>query len=204
MIVELGYGSGGLSWALRQLPCEPTVLSVTLPPDNGAVWTSFPDLRHHVLYGDTHDQSTIHRVYTWLGGATADLLIVDADHTYQSAEADWRNYSAMLHSCGTVAFHDIALATGYPDIQVHRLWAELRGHYQTVEIVADPSGLAGWGLLWPGSRLDPGIALQPLREAVEAVRDMPADTQAQRLDRAAAFAQETRQRLRDKWSPHMP
>lgn len=148
LIIELGYGDGGLSWALRQLPSQPTVLSVTLPDPRSTNWHQNADPRQHVIIGDTQDPDTFYKVTAWLGGDKADLLIIDADHKYASARHDWEDYSPLVKESGLVMFHDIAMAIGYPDVQVHRLWQELKADHYVTEIVTNPSGLAGIGLLW--------------------------------------------------------
>lgn len=148
LIIELGYGDGGLAWALRQLPTEPTVLSVTLPNPVTAAHRTASTQRQHIIAGDTQDPATYHAVVQWLGGDEADLLIIDADHKYESARQDWLDYSPLVKDGGLIMFHDIAMAVGYPDVQVHRFWAELKAEYITTEIVSDPSGLAGIGLVW--------------------------------------------------------
>lgn len=148
VIIELGTGSGGLAWALDQLPSHPKVLSVSLPD------ASIPDVSQlegptrHLILGDTHDPKTFHDVTTWLGDRLADVLVIDADHTYASARQDWLEYGSLVRFGGLVVFHDIAQAFGFPDVQVHELWAQIRGAHRTLEIVAEPAGLAGYGLLW--------------------------------------------------------
>ncbi len=148
LIIELGYGDGGLAWALRQLPSQPTILSVTLPSPQVDSFRSAPEPRQHIIAGDTQDPATHQAVIHWLGGQKADLLIIDADHRYDSALQDWIAYSPLVKQGGLVMFHDIAMAVGYPDVQVHRLWAELRRDHIVTEIVSAPEGLAGIGLVW--------------------------------------------------------
>lgn len=148
LIIELGYGDGGLAWALRQLPSAPTVLSVTLPSPVVSAHRAAPEPRQHIIAGDTQDPATHQAVITWLGGEKADLLVIDADHKYDSALQDWIAYSPLVKQGGLIMFHDIALAIGYPDIQVHKLWAQLKADHITTEIVTNPSGLAGIGLVW--------------------------------------------------------
>lgn len=148
LIIELGHGDGGLAWALRQLPSQPTILSVTLPsPATGALRTA-PVERQHIIAGDTQDPATHQAVISWLAGGKADLLIIDADHKYDSALQDWIAYSPLVKPTGLVMFHDIAMAIGYPEMQVHRLWQELKADHITTEIVTNPTGLAGIGLVW--------------------------------------------------------
>lgn len=148
LIIELGYGDGGLAWALRQLPSQPTVLSVTLPNPVTDAYRTAPTSRQHIIPGDTQDPATHQAVISWLGDQRADLLIIDADHKYDSALQDWIAYSPLVKPTGLVMFHDIAMAIGYPEVQVHRLWQELKADHYVTEIVSNPSGLAGIGLVW--------------------------------------------------------
>lgn len=153
LIVELGFASGGLAWALRQLPCQPRVLSVSLPTSDNDRGRVRPAARQGLIWADTHDHATVDQVYRWLEGPNADLLVIDADHTYESAKADWVNYSPLVRPGGLIAFHDIAHADGFPDIQVRRLWDEIRHAWPTLELISDPHGLGGFGLLWSPASL---------------------------------------------------
>ncbi len=59
-----------------------------------------------------------------------DLLLIDGDHSYEGAKADWQRWSPLVARDGVVAFHDMAAArsgaTQWPEL------ARLRD-----EIVAD-------------------------------------------------------------------
>ena len=99
------------------------------------------DLRHqgnvaHAVIGDSHDEKTIAAV---MRDQPFDAVMIDGDHTFQGAMADWLNYGAMAR---IVAFHDIV---GIPDVT--RVWHQAREGKRWQEIVSgEPKN--GIGVLW--------------------------------------------------------
>lgn len=77
-----------------------------------------------------------------------DAVLIDGDHLYEGAKADWENYGPLGR---LVAFHDIVgdgqaeKVHGNP-VEVPRLWAEIKASgVETVEFVA------------PGSKMGIGV-----------------------------------------------
>jgi hypothetical protein len=76
-----------------------------------------------------------------------DAALIDGDHSYNGALADWKAYSPMAR---LVAFHDIDLGGGPSRgmaLDVPRLWAELKQSHRHVEIIGKVRGM-GIGILF--------------------------------------------------------
>lgn len=74
-----------------------------------------------------------------------DWVWIDAGHRYEEVRRDWELYGPMCRTGGVVCFHDILPASRHhPEIEVSRLWDELKAEHETREIVAD------WGAQWGG------------------------------------------------------
>lgn len=94
-----------------------------------------------VIAGDSHAVETVEQVIT---SAPFDWVFIDAGHYYNEVLADWRLYRPMVAEGGVVLFHDILPPTlAHPEIEVARLWEEIKAEYPCLEIVADQT--AEWG-----------------------------------------------------------
>lgn len=148
LVLELGTWRGGLAWALLSLPSAPLVVSVSLPDSPGRAAGLPHHPNHHVIWADTQQDATLDQVRYWADRGPVDVLVIDADHTYQAASADWNRYAPLVRPGGLVLMHDIADAVRFPDVQVSKLWREIRQTHRTLAVVADPDGLAGFGIVW--------------------------------------------------------
>lgn len=99
----------------------------------------------HLIIG--HSQSaTIVKAVNRLGPFGA--AFIDGDHEYAGAKTDWENFRSPI-----TAFHDIAwkqpatYMSCAKQVEVPRLWAELREQYRHAEII-DPTMNMGIGVLW--------------------------------------------------------
>lgn len=98
-----------------------------------------------VLFGNSHDPRIIASVKR---SAPFDLILIDADHRYDSVALDWENYKAFA---STIAFHDIAapdghLSDGRPN-GVGRFWRELKEQYRHKEFIT-PGSCMGFGIIY--------------------------------------------------------
>lgn len=84
-----------------------------------------------VLFGDS--KSLEASAFAAAGGPY-DLVLIDGDHSYEGAKADWERYGPMGRM---VAFHDIA----HPGHGVGRLWGEIRPEHRTLEFVHSQMGI---------------------------------------------------------------
>lgn len=107
------------------------------------------DLRHRgydvrCLFGDSTDPAVIAKIKAQ---APFDAALIDGDHRYEGVKADWLAYGPMAR---IVAFHDIAgEGQAWRDLQVQvpRLWNEIRAEHRHAEYVAEGSAM-GIGVLW--------------------------------------------------------
>jgi cephalosporin hydroxylase len=82
-------------------------------------------------------------------GTPYDAILIDGDHSYEGAKADWHLYGPMGR---LVAFHDIAAPEGFANragcpVEVARLWNEITTAWPHVQIVS-PGSLMGIGVLF--------------------------------------------------------
>jgi len=145
-VLEIGsYYGGSLYHWLQNAQPGALVVSVDLPPphtDQG-LWTSWvpPGVTFLPIRGDSRDPAVVRQVEL---SAPYDWVFIDAGHYYQEVGADWLNYGPMVDD-GIIAFHDILEGHGHPEIEVHRLWDEIRAAFPMAweEIIEDEN--ADWG-----------------------------------------------------------
>jgi len=78
---------------------------------------------------------------------TVDFLFIDGDHTYSGVKKDWDMYRKFLRPGSIVAFHDIYRCHNLPEIQVHKLWDELKDKYVSFEFTEGDDKRMGIGAL---------------------------------------------------------
>lgn len=143
LIVEIGCDAGGTLWAWSQLPGPPRVVGVDLPGGPHSV-AAFPEAHGaELIIGNSHRQDTFTRVAAALAGEMADVLFIDADHTYRGVAADYHGYRRLVRPGGLVVFHDIVPHPHIPEVGVRQLWMEISEHWPATEIVTDPA--EPWG-----------------------------------------------------------
>ena len=143
VVVEIGCDAGGTLWAWRQLPGPPRVIGVDLP---AAAYSTavFPESHGaELIIGNSHHGRTFGLVAKTLGDQMADVLFIDADHTYQGVAADYHGYRPLVRPGGLVVFHDIVPHPHIPEVGVRQLWMEISEHWPATEIITDPQ--EPWG-----------------------------------------------------------
>lgn len=137
VIVEIGCDAGGTLWAWSQLPSRPRVIGVDLP---GGAYSaaSFPQAHGaELVIGNSHHKGTYARLREVLAGQAADVLFIDADHTYQGVASDYHGYRPVVRPGGLIVFHDIVPHPHIPSVGVRDLWTEITEHWPSTEIVTD-------------------------------------------------------------------
>jgi predicted O-methyltransferase YrrM len=156
-VLEIGTAAGGTLLLLARVT-HPNgiIVSVDLPGGafggGYAAWRSWlyrafasPGQALTLLRGDSHHPGIRRRVTEIFGGRPIDLLLIDGDHTYEGARQDYSDYAPLVRAGGIVAFHDICSDPAQPDLEVPRLWEDLRTACASEELIQD-RGQAGYGL----------------------------------------------------------
>jgi predicted O-methyltransferase YrrM len=164
-ILEIGTARGGTLLLFSEVATpDAVIVSVDLP--GGAFGSgyglsrlpllrSFARQRQHLvlLRRNSHSGSTLAKVKAKLTGRPLDFLMIDGDHTYDGARADFDMYGPLVRPGGLIALHDIV--PGSHDLVggVPRLWSELRDSHETIELVEDwDQGGFGIGVVYAPDR----------------------------------------------------
>jgi len=89
-----------------------------------------------VINADSHKDETRIKVIREMHGAL-DLLFIDGDHSYEGVKKDFEMYQKLVRKGGLIAFHDIMKYTPEYDSGAKRLWGEIKGDYDYIEIIKD-------------------------------------------------------------------
>jgi len=140
--VEIGIADGGtLEHWVRLAPAGSLVIGVDsalqflpgLHVDAGASGNTLYTIR-----GASRDMLPIvQRIVRDVAGRSAiDFLFIDGDHGYEAARSDFELYGGIVAPGGHIVFHDIVPNSLNPEIEVPRLWNEIReAGYRTRELV---------------------------------------------------------------------
>ena len=149
VIVEIGTAKGGTLFLFCQHAADDaTIISLDLPfGRNGGgypkwkekLYTKFvkPGQTLHLLRANSHLDETRTRIEALLKGRKIDVLMIDADHSYEGVKRDYDLYSPLLADDGFIAMHDVILNRFDPEIEVHKFWDELKATEKTEELVHD-------------------------------------------------------------------
>lgn len=155
VVVEIGTALGGMFWLLCQLAANNAIM-VSLDLVGGIhgaksnEWASRKTLERHgrrqqkvrLVRGNSHYKDTKDKLITALRGKKIDLLFIDGDHTYPGVKRDYELYRDLVAPGGLIAFHDIAYHDR-EDVQVDKLWGEIKDSYVHHEFVDERGGT--WG-----------------------------------------------------------
>jgi cephalosporin hydroxylase len=148
-IVEIGVARGGTNYLLTHgIESVELVIGVDFFPRNQRLLRSLApgSVRLESVSGRSADAETVNRVKALLEGEPIDLLLIDGDHSYEGAMADFQAYRPLVRPGGWIAFHDIqpqqlnadgTAINGFP-VEVDRVWAEMKNNYENLEFIEDP------------------------------------------------------------------
>lgn len=149
VIVEIGTAKGGTLFLFCQHAADDaTIISLDLPfGRNGGGYPKWkeklyakfakPGQTLHLMRANSHLNETRTRIEALLKGRKIDVLMIDADHSYEGVKRDYDLYSPLLADDGFIAMHDVILNHFDPEIEVHRFWDELKATEKTEELVHD-------------------------------------------------------------------
>jgi Methyltransferase domain len=147
IVIEIGSDAGGTLYAWSHLPSAPGVIAVSRAGLAGARVLRDPRLFGAVLVdGDSADPATVQQVAEILEGALADVLFIDADHSYEATRHNYAAYAPLIRPGGLIAFHDIA---GIDDVR--RAWDEISAGTVCTELIEPPRDWGGIGVIWKGA-----------------------------------------------------
>lgn len=152
--LEVGSQYGGALWqAANALPKGSRVVSVDLPHGDQSTAISLKecveelrkDYDAHLHLGD----STHPDVIEWARKhGPFDCVFIDANHSLPFVTKDWENFGPLGRM---VALHDIVwdrpVRPGRVPIEVSKLWRQIKGDHQHLEII-EPGSEKGIGVLW--------------------------------------------------------
>lgn len=149
VIVEIGTAKGGTLFLFCQHAADDaTIISLDLPfGRNGGGYPKWkeklyakfakPGQTLHLMRANSHLDETRIRIEALLKGRKIDVLMIDADHSYEGVKRDYDLYSPLLADDGFIAMHDVILNRFDPEIEVHKFWDELKATEKTEELVHD-------------------------------------------------------------------
>ncbi|NHJ20051.1 MAG: class I SAM-dependent methyltransferase [Candidatus Lokiarchaeota archaeon] len=156
VIVEIGTMKGGTLFLLSRIATnDAIIISIDLPRAKFGggypkyrvpLYKSFVSKNQKIflIRADSHSKFTLKKVQNLLKDKKVDLLFLDGDHTYRGVKKDFEMYKSLLNEQGIVGFHDIVVHPGDQDVNVNKLWNEIKEDYEYLEIVED------WDQQWAG------------------------------------------------------
>ncbi|MBU4501396.1 MAG: class I SAM-dependent methyltransferase [Nanoarchaeota archaeon] len=158
-VLEIGTANGGALFLFSRISSkDATIISLDLPEDLGGaylkwrvpMYKSFAlnDQKIYPIRADSHSQKTLERIMAILDGREIDFLFIDGDHSYNGVKKDFKMYSPLVKERGIIAFHDIVPGPKENVGGVPEFWSEIKGKYDSKEIVKDWNNGIGYGIGW--------------------------------------------------------
>jgi len=150
-ILEVGTAFGGTLAVWIACSCSDArivTLDMTNNPQWGEEWAKllYGAQELVVLQGDSTSEDTVREVGDLLP-AGVDFLFIDANHWYEPVRKDYDLYSPLVKPGGVVALHDIVHWDDREDMEVWRIWEEVKEGYRHEEFIA-PQDECGIGVLY--------------------------------------------------------
>lgn len=168
VIVEIGAGKGGTSWAWSKLGASKLIV-IDLPNGPWGGTDTQPMFKYisentstniDLIYGNSQSSECLTALKDRLGDSRVDFLFIDGDHSYEGVKTDFLTYSPFVRSGGIIAFHDICEHSKKSGCEVKKFWDELKEAYPsstvgdsrgTQEFIAEPKNWGGIGVIrWSG------------------------------------------------------
>ncbi len=135
-VIEVGTAAGG-TLALWAELSEPSALLVVVDLPQGpepsysdeALGRAAAGRRLALVRRDSRLAETRSAVREALCPNEADLLFIDGSYRAPVVRSDLRSFGPCVRDGGLVAFHDIVVHPGMPDVRVHELWWELQARF---------------------------------------------------------------------------
>ena len=166
VMLEIGAGNGGTSWAWSKLTSLERLIVLDLPNGpwgGGELDEKMEYIRQNsdisltYIKGNSQNSEALESVKQQLGVEDVtrplemlDILFIDGDHSYEGVKADFLTYSPLVKKDGLVVFHDICEHAHETKCDVRKFWLELletcpKENY--VEFVCEPTNWGGIGVI---------------------------------------------------------
>ena len=159
-VLEIGTANGGsLFLFCRAADSDAQIVSIDLPGGiNGGGYPKWKERLYqlftkegqtlHLLRKNSHLQSTKDYLKS-LGLRAFDLIMIDADHSYNGVKTDFELYQDLLSENGIIVLHDVIKNEFDPSVQVDRFWKQVKSQYETQEIIDNvEQGNMGIGIVF--------------------------------------------------------
>ena len=159
VMLEIGAGNGGTSWAWSKLDSLRKLITLDLP--NGPWGGTDLDekmnyisqnsgVEHVFIKGNSQNSEALAEVQEELDVDGLDILFIDGDHSYAGVKTDFLTYSPLVKKGGLVVFHDICEHAPETKCDVRKFWLELlettpKENY--VEFICEPTSWGGIGVI---------------------------------------------------------
>ncbi len=159
VVCEIGTYKGGsiYLWSLAAAD-DALIISIDLPPGLENAYNHQRQIFYQqfalgsqvivCLPGNSQHELSAAKVKTLLGNRKIDFLFIDGDHRYKGVKEDFALYSPHVAEGGVIAFHDILPRENNPDIEVDKLWNELKPFYKNKEFIGKTGKPVGIGALY--------------------------------------------------------
>lgn len=172
VMLEIGAGNGGTSWAWSKLDSLKTLITLDLPNgpwggtelDEKMKYISQNSNAQHVfIKGNSQNSEAKIAVLNNLGidekiyadneydeEDKLDILFIDGDHSYAGVKTDFLTYSPLVKKGGLVVFHDICEHPPETQCDVKKFWDELKETTPVenyVEFICEPTNWGGIGVI---------------------------------------------------------
>ncbi len=137
VIVEIGCDRGGFLQTLTALFPTATIIGI----ESVEREELYP---YRIIYGDSGDPGTVHRLNAAIRPRPIDFLFIDGDHHYEAVKRDFELYSPFVRKGGIVGFHDIN-SRGIDGVECGRFFEQLP--HKSERFQKDDSS-PGTGIVW--------------------------------------------------------
>jgi len=159
-VLEIGTYNGGTLFLFSRTASENAIIISIDLPSGYPLWRkllyksfALPKQKIYLLRMDSHREETLKKVKAILSGRRLDFLFIDGDHAYEGVKRDFEMYSELVKEGGIIALHDIVPGPEESVGGVPLFWREIKGQYNSKEIVKDwNQGECGIGLIFLNRR----------------------------------------------------
>lgn len=162
VIVEIGIGKGGSTWAFSKIAGLEKHIIIDLP---SGPWGGEPPEeigktlqyinanssggKFSAIFGNSQNSECLKELEGLLEGDKIDFLMIDGDHSYAGVKTDYLTYSPLVRTGGLIALHDVAEHPKETECEVKKFWDEIKESGITSDLYTefiDPNGGAWAGL----------------------------------------------------------